>query len=321
MKQVIWMFSGQGSQYYHMGRELYEREPIFRAYLDRGDAMVRDLIHESIVDVLYRPRPDRFEPFTRVLHTHPAILLVECGLAQVLLQRGLRPDVLFGYSLGELASWVVGEVISLEDALAVAIRLAEMVEYCVPAGGMLAILDRLDLLERCPQILQGCELAAVNFERSFVITGRRAAIQAAQSVVKGQGVSCIELPVAHPFHSQWTQRVGTPCRRILQRLVPQRSRWPLYSALRDGEITDCTPQHLWSATHECIDFRKRVSELEKSGPHFYADLGPSGSLATAVKYNLPSTSRSVFASIMTQFGQEFRSLERLNAAQQRFHSS
>lgn len=318
MKRVIWMFSGQGSQYFHMGRELFEREPAFRECLERGDAVVRDLIHESVVDILYRPRPDRFVPFDRVLHTHPAILLVECGVAAVLERRGLRPDRLLGYSLGELASWVVAGAIPLEEALTVAVSMAEMVEYCVPAGGMLAVLDRIDLLERCPRLGADCEVAGVNFERSFVLTGRRAAIRAAQEVARELGVSTLELPVSQPFHSRWTEVVSTPCRRILEALRPGRPKVPLLSAVTPGELAECHPGHLWSATHARIDFDRRLREIEEDGPNFYVDLGPSGSLATAVKYGLAPGSKSGFAPVMTPFGHECRALDRLIAAQEAF---
>jgi acyl transferase domain-containing protein len=113
--------------------------------------------------------------------------------------------------------------------------------------------------------------------------------------------------------------VRTPCQRILQNLTPKPSRWPLFSALH-GEHVEFTPGHLWAATQERIDFRERMRRLEESGPYLYVDLGPSGSLATAVKYNLPGTSTSGFTSVITQFGQECRSLERMISTQEQFLS-
>jgi acyl transferase domain-containing protein len=75
MKKMIWMFAGQGAQYFQMGLELYEREPVFRQFLERADRLVQKFINESLVDVIYRQRADRFAPFHRLLHTHPAILI------------------------------------------------------------------------------------------------------------------------------------------------------------------------------------------------------------------------------------------------------
>ena len=159
MKKMVWMFAGQGTQYYQMGMELYESEPVFRQFMDRADLLVHELINESLVDIIYRPRADRFEPFHRLLHTHPAILIFECALAEVLLSRGFRPDYLLGYSLGEFACLVISEAISFEDALAATIKQAELVERCVPRGQMLAILDSADLVDRHPEAFRQCVLA------------------------------------------------------------------------------------------------------------------------------------------------------------------
>src|SRR6266566_423860 len=152
MKKMIWMFAGQGAQYYQMGRELYEREAVFRQFLERGDHLVQQLINESLVDVIYRQRANRFEPFRRLLHTHPAILIFECAIAEVLMRRGLCPDYLLGYSLGEYACLVISGAISFEDALVTLIKQAELVEYCAPPAEMLAILDSADLMDRHPEV-------------------------------------------------------------------------------------------------------------------------------------------------------------------------
>ncbi len=170
VKKMIWMFAGQGAQYYQMGRELYEREPVFRQFLERADRLVQELINESLVDIIYRPRANRFEPFHRLLHTHPAILIFQCAIAEMLLKRGLRPDYLLGYSLGEFACLVVSGAISFEDALVALIKQAELVEYCVPRGQMLAILDSADLMDRYPEAFRRCAAAAYNSPRNFVVS-------------------------------------------------------------------------------------------------------------------------------------------------------
>ena len=176
------MFAGQGTQYYQMGMELYEREPVFRQFMDRADLLVHELINESLVDVIYRARADRFEPFHRLLHTHPAILVFECALAEVLLSRGFRPDYLLGYSLGEFACLVISKAISFEDALVTLIKQAELVEYCVPRGQMLAILDSADLVDRHPEAFRQCVVAAYNTPRNFVLSAPTEALSRVQKV-------------------------------------------------------------------------------------------------------------------------------------------
>jgi len=121
-KPVIWMFSGQGSQYYQMGGELFEHEPVFRQSFERGSAIVKDLVNESLVDIVYRPRPNRYESFHRTLLTTPAILVVEYAMAQLIVSKGAKPDRLLGYSIGEFASFVLAGVLEFEETLTAVVK-------------------------------------------------------------------------------------------------------------------------------------------------------------------------------------------------------
>jgi acyl transferase domain-containing protein len=77
---------------------------------------------------------------------------------------------------------------------------------------------------------------------------------------------------------------------------------PMISA-RDGTTVDCiTPRRLWQAVRQPVHFQNTIRDLERTGPHTYIDLGPSGTLANFVKYNLDRTSQSTFQSTVTPFG-------------------
>ena len=310
MKKTVWMFAGQGSQHYLMGRELFEQEPVFREHLLQADEIFRDRVNESLVEILYRPRRDRFEPFKRVLHSSPAILAVECALAQLLLSRGLRPDYLLGHSLGEIASMVTSGALPFEDAMLLVIKQSELLEYCAPAGGMLAVLESSDLAEQFPAEFAGCEIAGWNFARSFLVSGKVEPLLRLKAFLKHRGVSVFELPVAHAFHSRWTDLVATPARALLARLAVAPPRIPMISAAHGQLGHECQVAELWQAIRSRIDFPRTMRQLEAIGPFLYVDLGPSGNMATAVKYNLAPHSKSEFASIITPFGQDARNLSR-----------
>src|SRR3954471_5340073 len=100
-KQIIFMFSGQGSQYYQMGKELYEKNAQFKHWMDHCDEIVSPLIQTSLIEVLYRGK-GKSESFDNILYTNPALLCVEYSLFKVLNSMGVQPDFLLGYSLGEI---------------------------------------------------------------------------------------------------------------------------------------------------------------------------------------------------------------------------
>lgn len=304
--KTIWMFSGQGSQYHCMAEDLYRNEPVFRSLMERADAVARPLIGISVVDEIYRVR-DRTVPFQRTLLTHPAILIVEWALAEYLLSLGSRPDLLLGYSLGELTGLVVAGSLGIEEAVRLAIRQALMVEYLVPAGRMLAVLEVPELMERRADVFDGVELAAVNFRNNFVVTGPVDAIRRTQAGLKAAGVVSVELPVSHPFHSRAMHPIDGPMQHLLSRIPLQQPRFPVVSAAL-GRLSTVETDHFYRVTRQPLRLGPVLSELDPEGPHLYVDLGPSGSMATAVKYNLPQGSRSEFLPLVTPFGNERRNV-------------
>ncbi len=310
--KVVWMFAGQGSQYYAMGRELYEQEPVFREVFDQGDRVVQSLLGISLAKTLYVERGNRFEAFTCITETHPAIFLVEYALAQLLFARGSRPDELLGYSLGEYAAMAVSGMLDFEEALVAVIKQALLLEYTAKRGGMATVLEAPSLMDRSPELFPDCELAGIHFPKSFVVAARGDAIT--KSVLPGlkeRGINAIGLPVDYPFHSSWMDSLLTPSQAILDSLSVRPARIPLLSASSGERVAHFVPGHLWEATRRPIDFPKMVGHLEACGPWYALDLGPSGGMATAVKYNLAPGSPSRFHAIMTPYGNERRRLEQI----------
>ena len=82
---VVWMFSGQGSQYFQMGRALYDKNRTFRVWMDRLDNVAADFVGQSIVGLLYEPGQSKSQPFDQTLYTHPALFMVQYALAKTLL--------------------------------------------------------------------------------------------------------------------------------------------------------------------------------------------------------------------------------------------
>src|SRR5688572_9620134 len=113
-KPIVFMFSGQGSHYYQMGRELFEQQPIFRHWMQLADSIYQELTGLSIIHELYENGHKKSEPFVRTLLTHPAIFSIEYALGQIILEQGIIPDYVLGTSLGEFAAAVFAGVMTFE---------------------------------------------------------------------------------------------------------------------------------------------------------------------------------------------------------------
>jgi acyl transferase domain-containing protein len=312
-KPIVFLFAGQGSQYFHMGRELFERQPDFRAHMEDLDAVARAATGVSVVAALYDSQRARSDPFAQTPLTHPAIFMVECALAQLLQDMGLRPDCVLGASLGSFAAAVAAGCIERTEAQRAVLTQARILqEVCAP-GGMLAVLGDPALYLDDPAAYAGCELAGINFPRHFVIAGAPAALAVAESDLRARQVAVQRLAVSHAFHSRGIDAAQPDCCTALGVLSLRPPRIPLLSCM-DGSLAPAAPDYFWHSIRRPIRFAQAIARIEADGGARYVDVSPSGTAATFVKYNLPPGSASEIFAVMTPFGDELRNLERLLAA-------
>ena len=276
--------------------------------MDYCDEIVQPLIGRSLCDVLYRDG-DKSKPFDRLLYTNPALLCFEFSLARVLIESGAKPDYLLGYSLGEISSAVVGGAISLEQGIRFVVDYAKLLEAESPPANMLAILDEHSVDTRYADVFDGCWITARNFDRHIVVTGSVTSIQRLRKALLRDNVVHQLLAVNFGFHTEMLQPLEQKVLELAQRIDFQPQRVPFVScfngAVMDAEF-DCAgwPQHLWSMSRHPIAFDSTVQSLLHSGDFCFIDVGPSGTLATFVKYLLPTPTNSVFSDVIGPFGRD-----------------
>lgn len=307
MKPVIFMFSGQGSQYYQMGKILFKQNKLFQEEMLKADNICQDLIGTSVIEHLYAEHHSISQPFSRTLFTHPAILMTEYALAQVLLAKGITPTAVLGTSLGEFAASVLAGIMTFETAMVAVITQAQMIEDNCQHGGMLAVLG-------CPitfyyenQVLyQNCELASVNFDSSFTVSGTTKNLRAIEQILAIKDISYQNLAVSHAFHSSLIDPIASNYLNFLGRQTMKAPVLPFISATNYvNPWTNINSKHYWDAIRLPIKFQNTIQWLEEKNNYYYLDIGPSGTLATFVKYILsanPSSTSKPF-SILTPFNQ------------------
>ena len=311
---VIFMFSGQGSQYRQMGRALYESQPCFREWLLKGDQLVQDMVSLSVLEEMYTPENPNDDTFNQIIFTYPAVFLVEYALAQLLLQRGIRPDYVLGVSMGSFAALAVAGVLSFEQALQAVINQAVCFETYCQTGNMIAILNRPTMFSQTPWLYQQSALAGINFNKHFVIATPHTNWPEIRHMLKQTSTVAQKLSVSHAFHSPWIDAAEHASGCFLQNLSYHTAQIPFICCSNSTEMMNIPKNYLWNVIREPIQFQKTITDLEANHAWRYLDLGPSGTLATFVKYNLAPASMSDFFMIMTPAGQELRNLEKLSAA-------
>jgi bacillaene synthase trans-acting acyltransferase len=309
---TVFMFSGQGSQYFQMGKELFEKNTIFCQWMTKLDDIVKRQSGQSVIQTLYCNGRSKGEPFDRTLLTHPAIFMVEYSLAQTLLDAGVWPDMVLGASLGSFAAAAVAGLISVEDALISVMEQAiAFEEFCEP-GGMTAVLGSPALFND-RFISSHSELAAVNFSSHFVISAKRMELAEVEAALKQQNISYQRLPVSFPFHSQWIEKAKVPFESFMESMQYKQGQLPLVCCDQAGVVHQLSKDYFWNIVRRPIRFRETVSQLEREGARRYIDVGPAGTLATFLKYGMPPGSESTVHSILTPFGLDQKNLATLLA--------
>jgi bacillaene synthase trans-acting acyltransferase len=307
---VVFMFSGQSSQYHQMGRELYDRHPRFRMWMEHCDEIAAPMIGCSLCEVLYRDG-DKNKPFDRLLHTNPALISFEYSLARVLMEAGATPDYLLGYSLGELSAAIVGGALTLEQGIGFAVDYARLVESESPPATMLAVIDVPDIESRYADQLAGCWVTARNFDRHLVVTGPVAAIRRLRDALTRDGVLHQVLAVNYGFHTEMQQPLESRFMELGRKRDFHALRIPLISCV-DGAVygsdadIDGWRQRFWTTFRHPVAFDTTVRGLLGKGDFHFLDVGPSGTLATFVKYLLPAGSASMFSEVINPFGNDSR---------------
>ncbi|ODP28429.1 Polyketide biosynthesis acyltransferase like protein BaeD [Paenibacillus nuruki] len=319
-KKNIFMFSGQGSQYYQMAKKLFDQDLQYRQIMLDLDKIVIEMIDISIVHTIYNNEFRNSQQFTRTLLSHPAIFMVEYALAQVLITRGIRPDYVLGSSLGEFAAATIAGVLDASTALRCVIQQAKCFEQYCATGSMLTVLSPISIYDQLPDI-EYCTLVSVSYDGHFVISGSVDRLVIIQKYLAQQSIACQLLPVSFAFHSPAIDPAEQPYLEFLRTISFQKPTIPYLSCLQGGLVTAIQPDHFWQVARQPILFQQTIQYIESSAPHMYIDNSPGGTLSTLVKRNLNTHSLSSTTVILGPALDENVNIERLFNQSNRVHHS
>jgi amino acid adenylation domain-containing protein len=292
---VVFMFPGLGSEYVNMGRELYEKQPLFREEMNRCFEILKPLLGYDIKEILYPfPGSDRSYPSYKSYKSHinqteiaqPVIFIFEYALAKILMDWGIKPRAVMGYSFGEYAAACAAGVFSLEDALKLVAARGRLVQEVEP-GAMLSVPVSKQELSQLLDSNQELGLSlSIDNGLSCIAAGSNEAVDVFEKRLKEKKLLCMRLPVSRAFHSPMMAAVAMEFQEVVASLTRKPPQIPYVSNVTGTWIrTDQALDPGYWATHlrQPVCFADGLNVLVNKWKNvLFLEVGPGRDLSALI---------------------------------------
>lgn len=281
MSKIAFIYPGQGAQVCGMGQDFYEQTEIGKQVFD----LATEILGFSVPELCFT-KNDRLD-ITE--YTQAAMVTTSIAMTKVLEEKGVKPDVAAGLSLGEYCALYAAGAMTEKDAIATVRQRGILMQEAVPVGqGAMAAILAMDAaaIEEVISEIDGVQIANYNCPGQIVISGKKEAVEIACEKLKEAGAKrAIMLNVSGPFHSRMLTGAGEKLGEVLEQVEIHQLSIPYVANVTAEYVTDaaCVKPLLMKQVSSSVRWEQSVRAMLADGVDTFIEIGPGKTLAGFMK--------------------------------------
>ncbi|HEY0679171.1 MAG TPA: type I polyketide synthase, partial [Chitinophagaceae bacterium] len=287
--KLVFVFSGQGGQWFGMGRDLLKQEAVFYKEIEQIDLIIQGKLGWSLMDEL--SAEETSSRLKEIDIVQPVLFAIQVALVKLFESWGIKPEAVAGHSMGEVAAAHVAGVLELEDAVQVVCGRSRVLKQLKGRGSMLATeLSPSQANEIIKEYGEDITLAVINSQTSTVLSGNAETIKKVMDTLEKQNVFCKPVNVDVASHSPQIDTLRSDLQIALASLKPQPARLPIYSTVTGRLANDLNfDADYWiDNLRKPVHFSDCVNDLLKDGYTAFIEIGPHPVLLSSIQQSLNS---------------------------------
>ncbi len=293
IKNLTFVYTGQGAQWWAMGQQLLEREPIFRDRLESIDRLLSPLSGWSLLDKICSDC--EHSEIDRTDIAQPAIFALQVALTELWASWGIRPNQVIGHSVGEVAAAFCAGIYSLEDAVEIIYHRSRLQHTTGGKGRMLVVGISASEAEAAIGLDRDfVQVAVINNPNLVTLSGDRCPLEKIAERFQAENRFLRWLPIDYAFHTHQMEPIREELIDVLKNIQPRIAAVPFYSTVTSGALDgpELNGEYWWRNVREPVMFGPTIIEMLKNQACNFLEIGPHPALATSLRECNSATQRN-----------------------------